>query len=72
MKARRTKEGYNIISRILDMETMRDEIDKMREKGGEDWTDEKKVKYLPLALQFRVYYFGLELGLPLPRNQVQR
>lgn len=39
------KETWNTISSAIDAQMTMEEMAKMEEKGGEDWTDEKKVEY---------------------------
>ena len=39
------KETWNIISTAIDAQMTMEEMAKMEEKGGEDWTDEKKAEY---------------------------
>jgi hypothetical protein len=39
------KETWNTISSALDAQMTIEEMAKLEEKGGEDWTDEKKVEY---------------------------
>ena len=39
------KETWNTISTALDAQMTLEEMAKMEEKGGEDWTDEKKAEY---------------------------
>lgn len=39
------KETWNTISSAIDAQLTMEEMAKMEEKGGEDWTDEKKVEY---------------------------
>ena len=47
MKDRGTfvKDTWNTISTALDAKTTLEEMAKLEDKGGEDWTDEKKVEY---------------------------
>jgi X-domain of DnaJ-containing len=39
------KETWNTISTAIDAQLTMEEMAKMEEKGGEDWTDEKKAEY---------------------------
>ncbi|MCJ1237074.1 hypothetical protein MMC14_005058 [Varicellaria rhodocarpa] len=39
------KETWNTISTAIDAQMTMEEMAKMEEKGGEDWTDEKKAEY---------------------------
>jgi len=39
------KETWNTISSAIDAQMTMEEMAKMEERGGEDWTDEKKVEY---------------------------
>jgi curved DNA-binding protein CbpA len=39
------KETWNTISTAIDAQLTMEEMAKMQEKGGEDWTDEKKAEY---------------------------
>jgi hypothetical protein len=39
------KETWNTISSAIDAQMTMEEMAKMEEKGGEDWTEEKKVEY---------------------------
>jgi hypothetical protein len=39
------KETWNTISSAIDAQMTMEEMAKMEEKGGEDWTDERKVEY---------------------------
>lgn len=39
------KDTWNTISSAIDAQVTMEEMAKMEEKGGEDWTDEKKVEY---------------------------
>jgi hypothetical protein len=39
------KETWNTISSAIDAQMTMEEMAKAEEKGGEDWTDEKKVEY---------------------------
>lgn len=39
------KETWNTISSAIDAQMTMEEMAKMEEKGGEDWTDEKKIEY---------------------------
>ena len=39
------KETWNTISSAIDAQMTMEEMAKMEEKGGEDWTDEKKVEF---------------------------
>lgn len=39
------KETWNTISSAIDAQMTMEEMVKMEEKGGEDWTDEKKIEY---------------------------
>ena len=39
------KDTWNTISSAIDAQMTMEEMAKMEEKGGEDWTDEKKVEY---------------------------
>ncbi len=39
------KETWNTISSAIDAQMTMEEMAKMEEKGGEDWTDEKRVEY---------------------------
>ncbi|KAF4631254.1 hypothetical protein G7Y89_g6878 [Cudoniella acicularis] len=39
------RETWNTISSAIDAQMTMEEMAKMEEKGGEDWTDEKKVEY---------------------------
>ena len=39
------KETWNTVSTALDAQMTMEEMAKMEEKGGEDWTDEKKAEY---------------------------
>ena len=39
------KETWNTISSAIDAQQTMEEMAKMEEKGGEDWTDEKKIEY---------------------------
>ena len=39
------KETWNTISSAIDAQQTMEEMAKMEERGGEDWTDEKKVEY---------------------------
>ncbi|SLM38519.1 DnaJ domain, conserved site [Lasallia pustulata] len=39
------KETWNIISTAIDAQMTMEEMAKMEEKGGEDWTDERKAEY---------------------------
>lgn len=39
------KETWNTISSAIDAQVTMEEMAKMEERGGEDWTDEKKVEY---------------------------
>ena len=39
------KDTWNTISTAIDAQLTMEEMAKMEEKGGEDWTDEKKAEY---------------------------
>jgi hypothetical protein len=39
------KDTWNTISSAIDAQMTMEEMAKMEEKGGEDWTDEKKIEY---------------------------
>ena len=44
-KGNLAKDTWNTISSAIDAQMTMDEMSKMDEKGGEDWTDEKKAEY---------------------------
>ncbi|KAI9834380.1 MAG: hypothetical protein M1819_002991 [Sarea resinae] len=44
-KGNMAKDTWNTISSVLDAQSTIEEMAKMEEKGGEDWTDEKKAEY---------------------------
>lgn len=44
-KGNLAKETWNTISTAIDAQATMEEMAKMEEKGGEDWTDEKKAEY---------------------------
>ena len=44
-KGNLAKDTWNTISSAIDAQMTMDEMNKMDEKGGEDWTDEKKAEY---------------------------
>lgn len=39
------KDTWSTISSAIDAQMVMEEMAKMEEKGGEEWTDEKKVEY---------------------------
>ena len=44
-KGNQVKETWNTISTAIDAQMTMEEMAKMEERGGEDWTDEKKAEY---------------------------